>query len=74
MKRGQTGVTEPIPPTVTSMGSSFYLVWLIPREMSPVTWGFEKGKGLGRLNDNNPPHKSPPDQKVRLIANKDNQK
>jgi hypothetical protein len=32
-----------------------------------VTWGFEKAKGLARLSDNNPPHKSPPDQKVRLI-------
>jgi hypothetical protein len=42
--------------------------------MSPVTWGFEKAKGLARLSDNNPPHKSPPDQKVRLIANKDNRK
>jgi hypothetical protein len=42
-----------------------------------MTWGFEKAKGLARLSDNNPPHKSPPDQKVlakQPIKMKDNRK
>jgi hypothetical protein len=47
MKRGQTGITEPIPPTVTSMGRFFLFREVRPRETSPVTWGFEKAKGLG---------------------------
>jgi hypothetical protein len=49
----QTGVTGASPPTVTSMGSSFYLGWLIPRETSLVIWGIErkriKGLRLKRL-------------------------
>jgi hypothetical protein len=28
------------------MGSSFYLGWLIPREMSLVIWGSERSYGL----------------------------
>jgi hypothetical protein len=44
MKRGQSGVTEPIPPTVTSMGRFFLFREVRPRETSPVTWGFEKAR------------------------------
>jgi hypothetical protein len=46
--KGQTGVTGASPPTVTSMGSSFYLGWLIPRETSLVIWGIER-KVIDRL-------------------------
>jgi hypothetical protein len=42
--KDQTGVTGASPPTVTSMGGSFYSRWLIPREMSLIIWGSE-GKG-----------------------------
>jgi hypothetical protein len=39
--KSQTGVTGASPPTVTSMGGSFYLGWLDPRETSLVIWGSE---------------------------------
>ena len=42
--RVETGVTGASPPTVTSMGSSSYSGWLIPRETSLVIWGSE-GEG-----------------------------
>jgi hypothetical protein len=51
--KDQTGVTGASPPTVTSMGGSFYLGWLNPRETSLVIWGVErkrvKGLRLKRL-------------------------
>jgi hypothetical protein len=49
--KAQTGVTGTSPPTVTSMGSSFYLGWLIPRETSLVIWVSERSKGLKDQDD-----------------------
>ena len=49
--KAQTGVTGASPPTVTSMGSSFYLGWLIPRETSLVIWVSERSKGLKDQDD-----------------------
>ena len=49
--RLETGVTGASPPTVTSMGSSFYLGWLIPRETSLVIWGSERDKSLNGQDD-----------------------
>jgi hypothetical protein len=46
--KSQTGVTGASPPTVTSMGGSFYSGWLIPRETSLVIWGIER-KRIKRL-------------------------
>jgi hypothetical protein len=77
MKRGQTGVTQPIPPTVTSMGRLFLFREVRPRADVPSDLGFREAKGLARLSDNNPPHKTPPDQKVldeQPIKMKENQK
>jgi hypothetical protein len=45
--KGQTGVTGASPPTVTSMGGSFYLGWLSPRETSLAIWGFERKRVKG---------------------------
>jgi hypothetical protein len=40
MKRGQTGVTEPIPPTVTSMGRFFLFMKVWPGGDVPGDLGF----------------------------------
>jgi hypothetical protein len=46
MKRDKLGVTEPIPPTVTSMGRFFLFREVRPRGDVPSDLGFSEGKGL----------------------------
>jgi hypothetical protein len=46
MKRGQTGVTEPLPPTVTTMGKFFLFRGVRPRGDVLGDLGFGEGKRL----------------------------
>jgi hypothetical protein len=46
MNRGQTGVTEPIPPTVTLMGRFFLFREVRPMGDVPDDLGFREDKGL----------------------------
>jgi hypothetical protein len=45
--RLETGVTGASPPTVTSMGSSFYLGWLVQGRRPYVIWVLEGLKDNG---------------------------
>jgi hypothetical protein len=48
MKRGQTGVTEPIPPTVTSMERFFLFREVRPKGDVPGNLVFEKARGFSK--------------------------
>jgi hypothetical protein len=49
MKRGQTGVIEPIPPTVTSMGRFFLFREVRPRGHVLGYLVFEKARGFSKV-------------------------
>jgi hypothetical protein len=57
MKRGQTGVTEPIPPTITSMGRFFLFREVNPRGDVPGNLFFflRRQEVLARMSDNESP-------------------